>query len=32
MEAKITIIVPVYNGEKFLKPCLESIRAQTFSD
>ncbi len=29
---KISIIVPVYNMEAYLKECLESIRSQTFSD
>lgn len=29
---KISIIVPVYNGEKYLKKCIESIENQTFSD
>jgi len=28
----ITIGVPVYNGERFLRKCLESLLAQTFSD
>ena len=29
---KISVIVPVYNAEKFLPACLESILAQTFTD
>ena len=29
---KISIIVPVYNTEKYLRPCLDSIKAQTFGD
>ncbi|MBR2082135.1 MAG: glycosyltransferase family 2 protein [Elusimicrobiaceae bacterium] len=28
----ISIIVPVYNTEKYLRTCLESIRTQTFQD
>ena len=30
--AKISIIVPVYNVEPFLRPCLDSILSQTISD
>ena len=29
---KISIIVPVYNTEKYLRRCLDSIAAQTFTD
>lgn len=29
---KISIIIPVYNVEKYLEKCLESVLAQTFSD
>ena len=29
---KISVIVPVYNVEKYLRRCLESIRNQTFMD
>ncbi len=29
---KISIIVPVYNMEMYLRECLDSIKAQTFSD
>lgn len=29
---KISIIVPVYNAEKYLQRCIESILAQTFRD
>jgi len=30
--AKLSIIVPVYNVEPYLRKCLESIKAQTFTD
>ena len=29
---KITIAIPVYNGEKFLKKCVDSILKQTRMD
>lgn len=29
---KISVIVPVYRGEKFLRECIESILGQTFKD
>lgn len=29
---KISVIVPVYNVEKFLYRCVDSILAQTFTD
>ncbi len=29
---EISIIVPVYNAERYLRPCVDSILAQTFSD
>lgn len=32
MNPKITIGLPVYNGEKFIKKCIESILNQTFLD
>jgi glycosyltransferase involved in cell wall biosynthesis len=31
-QAKLSIGLPVYNGEKFLEKCLDSLLAQTFSD
>ena len=30
--AKISIVVPVYNCEKYINRCLDSIEAQTFTD
>lgn len=32
MICKITLVVPVYNGERYVRPLLESVRAQSFSD
>ncbi|MCL7746080.1 glycosyltransferase [Halalkalibacter alkaliphilus] len=32
MNPKISIIVPIYNVEKYLKQCIDSILAQTFKD
>ena len=29
---KVSIIVPVYNVEKYLEKCIESILAQTFKN
>ena len=29
---KISVIVPVYNTEKYLNRCVDSILAQTFTD
>ena len=31
-EPKISVIVPVYNVEKYLPKCLDSILCQTFSN
>ncbi len=28
----ISVIIPVYNGEKYVKSCIETIRNQTFKD
>jgi len=32
MQIKTTIIIPNYNGLKFLKPCLDSLKNQTMKD
>lgn len=29
---KISLVLPLYNAEKYLIPCLESVKNQTFSD
>jgi glycosyltransferase involved in cell wall biosynthesis len=31
-EPLVSVITPVYNGERFLSECLESVRAQTYSN
>ncbi|MGN1121687.1 MAG: glycosyltransferase family 2 protein, partial [Eubacteriales bacterium] len=32
MMAEVSIIVPVYQVEKYIRQCIESILAQTFTD
>ena len=32
MNPKISVIVPVYNVEKYLRRCIDSILAQAFTD
>ena len=32
MEVKISVIIPVYNVEKYLRECLDSVVNQTFKD
>lgn len=32
MQKKISVIIPVYNAEKYIRQCLESIINQTFKD
>lgn len=29
---KISVVIPIYNGEKYLRECLESLLAQTFRE
>ncbi len=29
-QSLISIIIPVYNGEKYLRPCIDSILHQTY--
>lgn len=29
---EISVIIPIYNGEKYLKECLDSVINQTFKD
>ena len=32
MNPKISVVIPVYNVEKYLRPCVESVLRQTFQD
>lgn len=32
MSCRYSIVVPIYNAEKYLRSCIESIRTQTFQD
>ncbi len=29
---KVTVVIPNYNGQKFIKPCLDSLRLQNYKD
>jgi len=29
---KVTVLMPVYNGEKYIREAIDSILAQTFTD
>ena len=31
-KAKVQIIIPVFNAEKYIRKCLDSVKAQTFED
>jgi len=31
MESKISVIVPIYNSEKYIKNCIQSALKQTFA-
>lgn len=32
MKEKVTVIIPVYNGEKFIERCITSVREQTYKN
>ena len=32
MNPTVSIVMPVYNVEKYLRECLDSVRAQTFTN
>ena len=32
MRPKISVIIPIYNVEKYLRRCLDAIKNQTFTD
>ena len=32
MSPKVSVLIPVYNAEKYLEQCLSSLSAQTFTD
>ena len=32
MNPKVSVIIPVYNSEKYIKKCIESIRIQTLKE
>ena len=32
MDSRLSIIIPVYNNESYLRPTLQSVLAQTYPD
>lgn len=32
MEAKVSIVIPVYNSEEYLEECLESVITQSYKN